>query len=93
METTNENAGASPLHQTEVEAKDNVHAAGTDVAAAAKDAVEVGKDVAAGNVGTATADAHGVLTEIENAWHALENVPAEVGSWFKTKFEELRAKL
>ncbi|HUA80357.1 MAG TPA: hypothetical protein VL997_08300 [Dyella sp.] len=93
METTNENAGASALHQTEVAAKDGVQAAGADIATAANDVVTVGKDVTAGNVGTATTEAHGVLTEIENAWHALENVPADVASWFKAKFQELRAKL
>lgn len=93
METTNENAGASALHQTEVDAKDSVQAAGADVATAAQDAVAVGKDVAAGNVGTANTDAHSLLSEIESAWHALENVPADVASWFKAKFQELRAKL
>lgn len=98
METTNETAGATAsaatdLHQTEVATKDAAKEAGAALASAGADAARAIQATGGVNLGEALDHAHDVVTELKDALKDLEALPGDIAKWFKTKFDELHAKL
>jgi hypothetical protein len=98
METTNENAAAhaaapTDLHETEVATKDAAKEASADLASAGAAAAQAIQATGGANLGEALNHAHDVVTELKDALKDLEALPGDIAKWFKSKFDELHAKL